>query len=114
MSPGAGEVANDTHQALGMTRTEIRLRTPTFGGTTELEVVAARDVDPSEATQRGLETIGVAARSAYVVRTAQRVIAHAKLTEHDGSALSPRRVQEVWLVLKSRLLSPEDAPAVPG
>jgi hypothetical protein len=69
---------------------------------TSLEVQAALFSDPSKLFP-ALESVDVVSMSNYLVRTRDRLILHAKLSEKNGSPLSDHRAFEAMKVVQSQM-----------
>lgn len=88
-----------------MKQVEIRIRFPEAGAAAELEVMTPLDAYPDAQMWDVLGRSGFAAWSPYVLRTDQRVIARAKLTESDGSRVSQERAGQVLDALRTALVT---------
>jgi len=93
-----------------MNQTEIKVRFADVAGVAELQVITAPHSDVGSRIRDALTSVQVVALSEYQVVTRGRVIAHAKLTEGDGSPLRQRRGGEVLRALRRHLVAPAANP----
>jgi hypothetical protein len=110
-------------QALGMAKVQIRLTLPDNGvGGAELELNAPFQSEAAVRLFAALASAGVNPLSDYFVHAGDRLIAHVKLSEHDGSTLSQRRAAEVLRAVEQYLTCqitagdngpPKDLPSRP-
>ncbi len=93
-----------------MEPTEITVRFADAAGVAELQVITAHHLDVGSKIRNALTSVQVMPLSEYEVRTRGRVIAHAKLTEGDGSPLRQHRGSEVLRALRRHLGAPGATP----
>jgi hypothetical protein len=93
-----------------MEQTRIKVRFADTAGVAELQVITAPHSDVGSRIRDALTSVEVVPLSEYEVETGGRVIAHAKLTEGDGSPLQKSRGKEVLRALRCHLAVPNTSP----
>jgi len=94
-----------------MVQVQIRIRFLQPGRSAELEVTMAPEGEASNKIWRTLDGLRILPWSAYLIRTPQRLVTRARLTEQDGSAVCQQRAGEVMEALRVALARRSDAPA---
>jgi hypothetical protein len=90
----------------------IKITFAESGNAPELEVTTPVHCNAGTRMWTALASLRINPRSAYLVRTGPRLIAHVKLTERDGTPLSQHRAVEVMSLLKERLFGRYDDDVV--
>jgi hypothetical protein len=93
-----------------MEQTEIKVRFADAAGVAELQVITAPHSDVGCRIRDALRSVHVVPLSEFEVETRGRLIAHATLTEGDGSPLRQHRGSEVLRALRRHLLAAGGSP----
>jgi hypothetical protein len=98
-----------------MTKQDVRIKI-TFvpDGHAELEVSTPIHSHAGFRMWAALAGLRINPMSAYLVRSATRLIANVKLTEYDGSPIAQHRAGQVLNVLKERLCGPNERCGAKG